>query len=123
MLTKKIGAALFGCALLSAAGSPLAAERAIPPSSAPPASGAQERAGLDPCAGDHFRCFGGGSDSSPGSRRAYNGPATDYYDVAPADAYPPSVEDSASFCASRYRSFDPRSGTYLGYDGRRHPCP
>ncbi|MGB9173724.1 BA14K family protein [Bradyrhizobium sp.] len=23
----------------------------------------------------------------------------------------------------QYRSYDPRSGTYLGYDGFRHPCP
>jgi hypothetical protein len=23
----------------------------------------------------------------------------------------------------RYRSYDPRSGTYMGYDGQRHPCP
>jgi opacity protein-like surface antigen len=27
------------------------------------------------------------------------------------------------YCASRYRSYDPRSGTFLGYDGQRHPCP
>lgn len=26
------------------------------------------------------------------------------------------------YCASRYRSFDPASGTYLGYDGYRHYC-
>jgi hypothetical protein len=25
-------------------------------------------------------------------------------------------------CEARYRSFDRRSGTYLGYDGYRHPC-
>lgn len=25
-------------------------------------------------------------------------------------------------CARRYRSFDPRSGTFLGYDGERHFC-
>jgi hypothetical protein len=23
----------------------------------------------------------------------------------------------------RFRSYDPASGTYLGYDGQRHPCP
>ena len=28
----------------------------------------------------------------------------------------------ASYCAQRYRSFDPASGTFMGYDGRRHPC-
>jgi len=27
-----------------------------------------------------------------------------------------------SYCARTYRSYDPRSGTYLGYDGLRHPC-
>ena len=27
-----------------------------------------------------------------------------------------------SYCAQRYRSYDPQSGTFLGYDGRRHPC-
>lgn len=26
-------------------------------------------------------------------------------------------------CAQRYRSYDRASGTYLGYDGFRHPCP
>jgi len=28
-----------------------------------------------------------------------------------------------SYCAQRYRSYDPGSGTFMGYDGRRHPCP
>jgi len=27
-----------------------------------------------------------------------------------------------AYCASRYRSFDPESGTYLGFDGLRHYC-
>lgn len=31
--------------------------------------------------------------------------------------------DAVSYCAQRYRSYDPYSGTYLGYDGFRHPCP
>ena len=30
---------------------------------------------------------------------------------------------SVDYCRQRYRSYDPYSGTYLGYDGRRHPCP
>lgn len=29
---------------------------------------------------------------------------------------------SHSACAARYRSYDPASGTYLGYDGYRHRC-
>lgn len=27
------------------------------------------------------------------------------------------------YCAQRFRSYDPASGTYLGYDGERHSCP
>jgi len=30
--------------------------------------------------------------------------------------------DWIAYCSSKYRSFDPASGTYLGYDGLRHPC-
>jgi BA14K-like protein len=29
---------------------------------------------------------------------------------------------SASSCAQRYRSYDPESGTFLGYGGARRPC-
>lgn len=31
--------------------------------------------------------------------------------------------DGAAYCSQRYKSYDPASGTYLGYDGDRHPCP
>lgn len=31
--------------------------------------------------------------------------------------------DAAAYCAGRYRSYDPASGTFLGNDGLRHPCP
>jgi hypothetical protein len=58
----------------------------------------------------------------------------------PAEAYPvysdqvPSDEDagpqvaagdadSVAYCQQTYRSYDPTSGTYLGYDGLRHSCP
>jgi len=27
-----------------------------------------------------------------------------------------------AYCFSKYKSYDPRTGTYLGYDGYRHPC-
>jgi BA14K-like protein len=32
-------------------------------------------------------------------------------------------EASSASCASRFKSYNPASGTYLGYDGLRHPCP
>ena len=59
----------------------------------------------------------------------YGGPA--YY-YGPPPYYPPGYygpvyrhygpADWEAYCFSRYRSFDPYSGTYLGYDGLRHPC-
>ena len=41
---------------------------------------------------------------------------------APVDQTTVAVGGDASYCAQRYRSYDPASGTYLGYDGLRHPC-
>jgi hypothetical protein len=38
---------------------------------------------------------------------------------AQARGYDPAVE----YCIQRFKSYDLRSMTYLGYDGRRHPCP
>ncbi|MCK1462982.1 BA14K family protein [Bradyrhizobium sp. 2] len=31
--------------------------------------------------------------------------------------------ESDGYCAQRFRSYDPASGTYLGNDGQRHSCP
>jgi hypothetical protein len=39
---------------------------------------------------------------------------------AQAPAYPAG---EVSYCSQRFKSYDPASGTYLGYDGLRHPCP
>jgi BA14K-like protein len=57
----------------------------------------------------------------------YYGP---YYYGAPY-YYPPAAYypapgyggNAAAYCASRYKSYDPATGTFLGYDGARHPCP
>jgi hypothetical protein len=32
-------------------------------------------------------------------------------------------DGAAGYCMQTYRSYDSQSGTYLGYDGQRHPCP
>lgn len=34
----------------------------------------------------------------------------------------PGSPDWNAYCASKYRSFDPATGTFMGYDGRRHYC-
>ncbi|HUI14676.1 MAG TPA: BA14K family protein [Xanthobacteraceae bacterium] len=50
------------------------------------------------------------------------GPGYGYgYAVAPAPVAPGG--GAVAYCESRFRSYDPASGTYLGYDGMRHPCP
>jgi hypothetical protein len=49
-----------------------------------------------------------------------------YYDAGPdagVVAVVPEGGGDAGYCAQRYKSWDPASGTYLGYDGQRHPCP
>jgi hypothetical protein len=70
--------------------------------------------------------FGYGAyDPYYGDDYAYN----DYYDGSYDTGYPvesgvvvSSAGGDASYCAQRYRSYDPASGTYLGFDGLRHPC-
>ena len=60
---------------------------------------------------------------------SYYGSSPDYYDdgyydegvVAASPA--PAGDDSVAYCMQTYKSYDPNSGTYLGYDGQRHPCP
>jgi hypothetical protein len=46
-----------------------------------------------------------------------------YDDTAVVAAAPPAGDDAVAYCMQRYKSYDPASGTYLGYDGQRHPCP
>ena len=43
-----------------------------------------------------------------------------------ATPYPPPYVyqgDAVRYCMQRFKSYDPGSGTYLGRDGYRHPCP
>lgn len=47
-----------------------------------------------------------------------NSQAPAYYGVAPSPG-----GDAVAYCEQRFKSYDPASGTYLGYDGDRHPCP
>jgi hypothetical protein len=49
------------------------------------------------------------------------GPA--YYDDDDYYVEPAYADSGTARCEARYHSFDPASGTFLGYDGARHPCP
>src|SRR4029077_1938777 len=61
----------------------------------------------------------------------YYGDDYAYYDggyynpgyVNPGYVVSQAVVPDASWCAAQYRSYDPATGTYLGFDGLRHPCP
>lgn len=44
-----------------------------------------------------------------------------YY--APRYYAPPAYSSGVAWCIQHYRSYDPRTETYLGYDGYRHRCP
>ncbi len=35
----------------------------------------------------------------------------------------PDPGGGLAYCEQRFRSYDPATGTYLGFDGLRHPCP
>ncbi|WP_245454267.1 BA14K family protein [Aquabacter cavernae] len=57
-----------------------------------------------------------GAAAASAAQQAQQPPAV-YY--APGPAADPNW---IAYCSAKYRSFDPRTGTYLGYDGLRHPC-
>ncbi|MGO4387722.1 BA14K family protein [Microvirga sp. 2YAF29] len=40
-----------------------------------------------------------------------------------AQAAPAYGGSATAYCAQRFRSYDPASGTYMGYDGVRRSCP
>ncbi len=51
-----------------------------------------------------------------GYGQVYSGPVTAGSVGARGNA------DWIAYCSQNYRSFDPATGTYLGYDGKRHMC-
>jgi len=54
----------------------------------------------------------------------YQPPPPGYYRPPPGPGYvqaPPG--DAVAYCMQRYRSYDPASGTFMGNDGIRRPCP
>jgi len=45
------------------------------------------------------------------------------YDQGYVAVSPYADGNEVAYCQQRFRSYDPGSGTYLGYDGLRHSCP
>ncbi|MFB2550659.1 BA14K family protein [Ensifer soli] len=84
--------------------------------------------------------IGGAIASQPRERvyteRVYVDPEPEYYEPAPVYRRPPPrrvvvetygtlepwTREWYNYCADRYRSFNPRTGTFRGYDGRAYFC-
>jgi hypothetical protein len=65
-----------------------------------------------------------------GWRRGYYGPGAVVGGLAAGAIIGGAIANSQAragnndaYCFNRFKSYDPASGTYLGYDGSRHPCP
>ena len=56
-----------------------------------------------------------GGAPTPAARLASQPPAA-------MEAYAARESGQTTACETRYRSYDPTSGTFLGHDGRRHSC-
>jgi BA14K-like protein len=52
--------------------------------------------------------------------------AAGLFGSTPTRSYPSQFTDGSqpdqNYCARRYRSYDPASGTFIGHDGARHRC-
>src|SRR6266403_5473131 len=74
-------------------------------------------------ASESYAYYGGPGYYASGSSPGYydDGYSDDAAVVAVAPA--PGGDDAVAYCMQTYQSYDPASGTYLGYDGLRHPCP
>jgi BA14K-like protein len=100
---KTFGAAFSAAALLSAAlASPVFAQAA------------EQEPGMDA----FYQSLGAGG-SGPGPQPVYPSSRGSYGAMA-YDNAPMAMAPEAS--CTRYRSYDPSSGTFVGRDGRRHPC-
>lgn len=55
--------------------------------------------------------------------RYYNGGDRDYYNYAGGPGMAAPDANTVAWCQARFRSFDPATGTFMGFDGMRHPCP
>jgi hypothetical protein len=47
----------------------------------------------------------------------------DFYNAAPGVEVADADRGAVAWCETRFHSFDPATGTYMGFDGIRHPCP
>jgi hypothetical protein len=110
-----------GTALAAPIGEPLAIAKAIPSSIEPVYWRGNGWGWGAPVVGGLIAgAIIGGALSAPYYAPGYYYPGPAYYG---APVYGPPPGDAIAYCMRRFRSYDPGSGTYLGNDGYRHPCP
>ncbi len=129
---------LTGCAVLATVGPASAYERGWGPGWGPGAvaagviGGAVAAATSPLWAPGYYGYAPGYYDYAPGyynTAPGYYDNAPAYYNYAPGYAIGPSVApitptgDAVGWCQAHFRSYDPATGTYTGYDGMHHPCP
>lgn len=68
--------------------------------------------------GGYGRGYGGGAVLGGLAAGAIIGGA-----IAAGSAANAAANNNAAYCAQRFRSYDPASGTYLSTDGNRYACP
>ena len=59
----------------------------------------------------------------PGYGGGYAVPANPVYEGRSVAVDPNSAGGSVAYCESHFRSYNPATGMYLGFDGQYHPCP
>jgi hypothetical protein len=92
-----------------------------PPAGGPPgyAGGPPGYAGGPPAGGPPG--YAGGPPGYAGGPPVGGPPG--YAGGPPGYAGGPPAGDPIASCMQRFRSYDPKTGTYLGNDGQRHSCP
>jgi hypothetical protein len=73
------------------------------------------------------RSVGIAAAAEPGAQiaQAPNGPIYNYVPPPGPMMQAPAAQNqnAVAYCAQRFRTYNPASGTYMGNDGMRHPCP
>jgi len=78
--------------------------------------------GYAPYYGGYAPYYGGGYVDEGGYDEPYVGGYGGGYRGGYAGRYA-GAGGGVEYCMQRYRTYDPRSGTFIGNDGHRHPCP
>jgi hypothetical protein len=105
------------------AGAPPPGYAGGPPAGGPPGYAGGPPAGGPPGYAGGPPGYAGGPPGYAGGPPGYAGGPPGYAGGPPGYAGGPPAGDPVASCMQRFRSYDPKTGTYLGNDGQRHSCP